>query len=361
MSKFFKKIINLLPIATLVLGMNYYEDPSQLFREQYERGLAKLLLSGKNAAGVADYDERKLQKYLIEGQTAPADIVVLGSSRSMQISSEWFPGFTFFNNSVSGGTIQDYVAIFELYAERGQLPKIIVICMDPWILNGNNHQNRWQSLRTEYLAGLNRIGMPRQDKGSSDLSVEKYLELLSPGYFQAAIKKYVDSIGNPNPLGYYATADSIGEQAIRRSDGSLAYPREVRDATPSAVLEGAREFVASQHIYSLEDFSLLDRDAEKISRLLIRYMVLHGVRVIVLLTPYHPYVYNQLISSTDYQRIQNAETYFVGVTIRNGAQAVGSYDPAAIPCSADEFYDGMHARETCLKRIISTSGLTTGN
>jgi hypothetical protein len=361
MLKFYRKILNLLPILFLVVGINYYEDPAQLYRQKYEQGIADLLLSGKNVAGVKNFNQRILQKYLIQQLTSSKDIVVLGSSRSMLIPSEWFPGHTFFNNSVTGGSIQDYVAMYELYEEQGLTPKIVIICLDPWVLNKENGQNRWQSLNSEYDRGMNRIGIPQQDAELPTLSFDKYIELFSPSYFQASLLQYLKNIRNPDSMGYYPTVDMYGEDSIIRSDGSLAYPEETRSATSDAVLEKAKYFVSKDPVYALDNFEQLDKEYETTIQAFIKYLVLKNIKVILYLPPYHPYVYGQLMDTEKYQIILDAQEYLIKMGLDGGAVVVGSYNPTDVSCSADEFYDGMHAKEACVKKVFSKSGLISNN
>ncbi len=359
MPNFSRKLINLLPILLFVVGLNYYEDPAKLFRHSYEQGIADLLLSGKNVEGITNYDERILQKYIIKELTAPKDIIVLGSSRSMLISSALFPAYTFLNNSVSGGGIQDYIAMSELYYEGGIPPRTVLICLDPWVLNRYNNQDRWQTLATEYQNGVKRIGNQPEELVLNALPLKKYLELFSPAYFQSSLRQYLKNINDPSSLGYYATEDMYGDDVIKRSDGSLAYQLEFRSASSREVLDKAINYVSKDPVYSLGKFEQLDADYVTATRDLVEYLTQHGVQVVLYLPPYHPYVYEQLINSDKYEIILDAQEEFIQIATENKSIVVGSYDPADIPCSMDEFYDGMHPQETCIKRIFLESGLMT--
>ena len=71
-----------------VAATNYCVDPAQLFSGgNYEQGVADILLSGNNVANVSNYDERLLQKAYVNNLKRRNDVIVLGSSRSMQIKS----------------------------------------------------------------------------------------------------------------------------------------------------------------------------------------------------------------------------------------------------------------------------------
>ena len=85
----------------------------------------------------------------IELLQKPKDVIVLGSSRSMQIGKQLFDGFDFFNNAVSGGSLEDHLAIYAMYRQHDLLPGTVILGLDPWIFNANNGQTRWHSIAPE--------------------------------------------------------------------------------------------------------------------------------------------------------------------------------------------------------------------
>ncbi len=149
---FWGKLSLLAPIFLFVILINYFVDPAHILCKtdrSYEEGMAALLLKGLNVADASNYDERLLQEFYIKGLTESdrKEIIVLGSSRAGQICSNLFPLASFFNNSVSGGSLEDYVAITGIYLGKGLLPKEVILGIDPWLFNRNNGQNRWKSIK----------------------------------------------------------------------------------------------------------------------------------------------------------------------------------------------------------------------
>ncbi len=87
-------------------------------------------------------------------------------------------------------------------------------------------------------------------------------------------------------------------------------------------------------------------------------MLKKNIRVIFFLTPYHPYVYTYLMSSTQYQIIAKAETYFRIIGTQKHIPVIGSYDPLQCGLAEEDFYDGMHpSREGIAKltKLINNS------
>ena len=66
------------------------KDAAKIFHTGYERNIANIIYSSKNATNISNYDERILQKELINKIKSKPDILILGSSRTMLINSSYF-------------------------------------------------------------------------------------------------------------------------------------------------------------------------------------------------------------------------------------------------------------------------------
>jgi hypothetical protein len=361
MKRLLLKLALFLPVFFIIVSINYLVDPANLFQagrqiDSYEKGLAELLLARKNVANVSNYDERLLQKYYIHGMTRPKDVVVLGSSRSMSIHSSQFPGQTFFNNGVSGATIEDYIAVTEMDLQQGLKPSTVIMGLDPWVLNRNHGQIRWKSLESEYRAGLKRLQIGLGDNAAaSGLSLEKYLELISPAYFQASLRKLAELVKNPETVhSYYPTQDVEADGAIRLSDGSLNYDVKTRVSTVEEVHQQALAYMNTYPVYSLGTFWELDADLKTQLESLVDTLRNERIRVVFFLPPYHPEVYVRLMASENYRIIGEAQRYLTDLADKKGVTLVGSYNPLDVGCGPGDFYDGMHPRESCIDKIFKT-------
>jgi hypothetical protein len=349
------KLLLFLPIIGTLVGLNYYCDPANLFQSyDYERGIAAILLEGKNVANVKNFDERALQRLYISALKAPKDIVVLGSSRSLGIGAWLFPDKTFFNSSVAGATIEDYAAIYQLYRKNGLVPKILIIGVDPWVLNRYNDQPRWRSLAPEYNE-IAKILVPGKRYFESDSTLQKYAELFSPGYFKASVRVLISRVFSPKKeqSGYFGTTDHSSDYSLKLSDGSLSYDKKGRMVTADEARRLAISYAMQSPVYSLGNFDKLDKDYMKKLEALIDLATRDKVTVIFFLPPYHPKTYALLNESGKYPGITAAEHYFAALGAAKKIKVLGSYDPAK--CSMDEtdFYDGMHVKNESLGKIFN--------
>lgn len=336
---FFRKCLWLLPIPLVVVGTNAWMDPAHMLGPyEEERQVAQLLLQGQDVSMAANFDERMVQRYYIEGLTEREQVVVLGSSRSMQVGSEIF-GPSFFNNSLPGASIEDFLGLYHIYHRRNLLPAQIVLCVDPWLLNAHNGQTRWKSLRGDVDGFLRRLPAPRR-LGPGSFPLDKYYELVTPGYFQASLELLAAPQKKP-PDGY-----------TKRRDGVWIYPLEKKRATASEVRAQTEEYLSHNIVYSLEEFRKMAPALQSQFEQFVDLALRDQVKMAFFLSPYHPMVYDHLIHSERYQIVADVERYFRSIAQRKGVRVVGSYDPARAGLGEEDFYDGLHPKPGALQKLF---------
>ena len=194
MKAFLSKLVYLLPIFLFLVFTNYTVDPANLFSAKssyqsnvsYEQKIVNYLLEGYNVTNLNTYEERTLNKLFIESQINNPQVAILGSSRSQLISQKMLEPKSLINNSVTGATIEDILAIYNLYEINSVSINEITLEISPWMLNDNNQQSRWSILEEEYNSFLEKLNQADQNKNTI-LIHSKYLELISFEYFQESI------------------------------------------------------------------------------------------------------------------------------------------------------------------------------
>jgi hypothetical protein len=126
-----------------------------------------------------------------------------------------------------------------------------------------------------------------------------------------------------------------------------------------AVRRIALEYTSGVPNY-LGGFTELDADAQRLLAALVGAMQRDGVRVVLLLTPYHPTAYAGLLASRKYRIVAEAEADFRQLAARLGVPILGSYDPAVGGFTETDFYDASHTRDTALERWLRETGVTAG-
>jgi hypothetical protein len=118
------------------------------------------LLAGQPVGVNRNYNDRTLQRLLAAGRNIPPDLLVLGSSTSLELTADNFcvPAKGYFNASVSGATLKDLLAIYWLYSRNGA-PRRILVEITPLLFRPDPAETRWRTLADEYEAILNNGSM----------------------------------------------------------------------------------------------------------------------------------------------------------------------------------------------------------
>lgn len=343
------KISLFLPIPLLISSINYYVDPAALFKNgQYELGIAQIILTGQNVAGASDFDERIYNKYIIGKSNQKRGIIALGSSRILQVSTDIIPDKTFFNHGVSGATIEDLIAIYNMYRKKDAAPDMVILGVDPWMFNINNDQKRWKSIEDDYDDFLKSTNFIHQNKRAMPAFSKKYLELFSVSYFQESIK----DIFKMNRRKYFGTKDKFGKLAIIQYDGARNYPESRRGRTKEEILFEAKKRAHKPGAYSLGNFKEMDRNLLSQFEMFVKYLKNEKKEVVLLMAPYHPYMYDIIVKSKNYQIVTEVEDYLRNFAESKNIPLIGSYNPKKINFQDLDFIDDMHPRRESINELL---------
>ena len=301
------------------------------------------VLKGNRYTYFNDLDERLFQKsrLAVAGSDFEGDTIVVGSSRVMLVNSET-SGEEILNLSVSGATVEDLYS-FGLPGLKVSGETRVIIGLDPWVVNKHSKEIRWKSVETDYKYWREVVvkGIPlRSFPYPESLGQDNQLSLISNLYNQFNAK-HISQI----------PSDGIPEILAKKSqDGSIIYGLEYQNMS----IEEIRAGFSSIHSYAeMPLFELSDRKLESIRDLII-YLKANSIAVEIVLTPYHPELYPELVSkSIGYE---TAERVFIELANQQGIVISGSYNPQQAGCKSHEFYDGMHPKEECMSRVLQSRG-----
>ena len=344
---FFKTILFMF-ILLLTTGIfNFAIDSVGVFSQNDEiQKVAIALINGKTIAGLENYDERQLQKRIIENSGKKFNIIFLGSSMGMQLRGRFLRfadgSNLFFNHGLSGCSLEDYLAIIGLYESKGYLPTKIIIGVDPWIFNKNNGQARWKSIGKYYKNILGKIYETKVEVDLSDNS--KYLQLINLDYTKANLKTFVEN----KRTKFHITNSIEIDDSIREPDGSIHYPFNVRYQQDIKTQSSAKEY-ANAPVYSLENFNGLS--STKLFEDFITYLQKKNIEVMFLLSPYHPITYSLLVKNQKYKIIMDVEIYLRNIASTHRIKIAGSYNPENYHFASIDFTDGMHSKDIVMKKL----------
>lgn len=344
MKHFIKKTIFVsFPILTLLVCVNYFGDAAKIFDSEYEKEMAEIISKGNFVTNISNYDERLFQKECIERIDILPEIIVIGSSRTMLINETYFPNHSLYNNSVSGASLEDLIALYQIYKDQKLSPKKIIIGIDPWIFNENNGRSRWKSIQYFY----NKF----HKKNISELPsncIHKYDELFSFSYFQSSIKVLPKVIlGTSKPI---ATLKKYNTTATKLTDGSLVYGNTFRNATQAEINSKINKYILGD-IYSIENFDNISKKKWIEFQGFINHLQKEKIIIELFLCPYAPIVFDKV--SKSYTKVEETQNRIVEYARNNGLKIYGSFSPYDLGIDETYFYDGMHCKEIGIEKILN--------
>lgn len=283
-------------------------------------------------------DERRFAEGRLLYALEPANSIIVGSSRVMQINTDVI-GENIQSFTVSGASIEDDIAFgLEAFAKLNY--RNIFISADPWLINKYSGQNRYQSVSElvdywEYLM-------------SEDMPPKQFFDPKLPNVARRNNKNIFASFRDVLVENYEYKLPIDGKKESRAKkayDGSHIY--SLRHANHTNINEtGFAKFLS----YAMKEF---EYDAASISKLknYVSYLKKNGVSVTLILSPYHPKLYQMM--ATQKPVFLEIEDWFRDFANINGISIVGSYSGDIVGCTENEFYDGMHPTTSCMRRIFS--------
>ncbi len=342
----------MLPVLLLAPVVNYSVDPAHLFEKtgEQEALIAEQLLAGKNVSGFELYNDRLIARYLLERRTERPNVLILGSSRTLNMGSYLFPRSRVVNGSMLASTVREVLAAYQIVHSRGLHPDTVVVGVDAWMLNADAYDERWTAIKPQFDSALRTFGISEwPGRTSTNESQSRLGALFSADYFQQSIK----SLRGSEPKPKWTVSDSnLNVGFTRTPDGSYTYSLAERTKTADEVEAKAAKYTSGT-VYMLGEYAKVDSTHVRAITALLQLIRQDGSQPILFLTPYHPSVYGKLAADPRYRIVIESEAVLREVAKRLAVPVVGSYDPGAVGLSSADFYDGHHLRETGMVKLFS--------
>jgi len=333
----------LLVFLAVVFGVNYVADPANILHADYEQALVQILLSGQNAAGVDNMDDRRFIELYAAGRTEPVDTLVLGSSRSLQITAQVTGVENTVTAGVTGSDLRDVISNYFLFEQAGLAPAEVVLSLDCWYLSAGNLDGRANV--HGYEAFCKQISSQPLRTGLRQATQLK--NFFSFSYFQSSVdylrkNGFSKAMPTATPL-YWA------EGAIKRADGSYGYAESYRARSQQEIDEAAAKVRIADTLAA--GFSGVEPALCTQLEAFVQYLQQKDIAVRLLLSPVHPDYYAYMLERPErYAQVFESERFYRQMAQRLGLAVYGSFDPAALGVTNADFYDELHPREEALAR-----------
>ena len=318
--------------------INYCFDVDYLLKKNYIPSLVQNLQAGKKVAGPFNIHSREFKVAWIDSLDSVPEIVVLGSSRTLNLRENSFSGKTFFNASVTNCTFNDMMSFLWLFEEKGKLPNEIIICIDQWLLGNVFHENKWKVLSSEYLKMAEKIGYSDKTKENYywNLKKEYLTNLFSTRYLFRTLQYW-------NKKEHFISSDTImPDKMMFFSDGSRKIPDYVEYKSESDISESAEKYFYED---GSEYFKVLDEQRKIQLEKILTYLDYQNCKVMLFIPPYHHETYKLIAQSEKTAGVIAVDNYIRNLADKyNNVTVIGATNPFEIGLNENDFYDGVHLK-----------------
>jgi hypothetical protein len=295
---------------------------------------ADALISGQTIWCRADMHD--LKPLWIERLHKPQEVLVLGSSRVMQISPEWFRPRRVLNAAMPAGDFEDSVAAMQLCLETGKTPELVLLELNP-TLTFEKKARIAPALAPYFRRALMHYG------------------IFPPTFFTGLLTldafRWDPRVWLEHPV--WRVSQELPSGAYRmRPDGTSDLGFLESGQTPDDVERGVieemhhldRQFLHWRTTSQPAWFDL------KILRAFLDDLRVRHIRLVVLMVPVHPAAY-------DYYRRQGGydESWIRREMASRGITVIGSYSPVSSKATKADFFDDVHVRAALLRRLLTES------
>lgn len=342
------RVLLLLAIAAMPVAFSAWIDPARLVSARdEEEAMARVLVSGRNVIGFANYDDRAIERALAELRPGRAGTLGVGSSRLQPLPSSALPGQRFVNVAVQGAMLDDLLGVYGLYDTPERRPERLLLNVDPWTQSYRGEPG-WASVARERFAVMQRSGIPvspwREELWLKKATLQR---LASPEYLRHAVFSF--RTYGVEGSGWTATDGIQHERKTKRPDGSVVWPPLPPDNGPTVIPQFVRTGLPVDG--RLQGLDARVEGREDALEKFVRYVKGQGVEVTVLLVPFPPEMYEALLRLPGHNVVA-VETELRAMASRVGVRVVGGYDPRPFGLRTEEFFDETHLRPEALARVV---------
>lgn len=322
-------------------SVNYFIDYSHILNTNYPKYLAELLIRGDTVTNISNYDERLAQLFLIKQVNPKVEVAIIGSSRGMLISNNFFQNEKILNNSVSGATIEDFVAVPQIYIEEGKFPEKMIFVIDPWIFDSFHSGNKWETLNFYYYSFID-------EKSPLWIGLNQYSQLFSPSYFQKCIKHLLFDKREDFKL---IKASQLNNKLITKiPDGSINYGKEYRELSEEESKQRANNYAKNKFSPSRPIFLLDDKKINLFEKR-VESLLSKNIEIQFLFLPVHPIVYKAMVKEKSDEI--KVEELLISYAKNKNISTYGTLNPISLGVKPIDFYDGIHCKRNVIHLILN--------
>ena len=334
-------------ILGLIVNMNRRYAP-EMYQHDFMETVADAFESGDNFTVFdLNINIRRLREEQWKRLDAPPSILVLGASQWQEASADLLPHRDYLNGHIHRDYYEDVLGMVELLVRHEKLPKDLVITIRDRLFTPVAHRTDylWLPGIPYYQAAAKRLSLPRLTFLETQ-PLQRPRELLSLSMLLGNMTRWHKATDWPYPT----TRKSHEELDVLLPDGSIVWSdSHMALFTP----ERTRKLALAHADSNRYNPPMIDpKGVEALDRLL-SFLAVKGVRVHLAHPPFNPIYFDRVQNSPYMDGLRQVQTVTRELAAKHKLRVVGSFDPAALKCTADMFIDAEHSNARCLRSLLA--------
>jgi hypothetical protein len=322
----------------IIVSFNYFVDSFNLFHNS-KSSMAKDLQNSFYISGAYVSTNRvdNIYEPLIQS-IKKSDVLVIGSSRSMKLHKELLyadKNISFYNFTDGTANLNHYAKILGLFNKYNKkFPDTIILGIDPWVFDEKVSLTRIKKLLE---SGKNSLKSKYMQLFNFEYTKINVQTLFMPKYKKSKKLSDLLTLNNKNP--------------IISPHGDLYTPLYRNDISKEKLLSdiqiGLQKCDETNYNTKCVKYEKLHNFT--VLKYILDYLKQHKVNVVIYLSPFEPTFYKHIVK---YNNFKIYEKMIEAFLIDNNVKIVGSYDPKDYDLKSIDFTDGIHPKESVIKKIF---------
>jgi hypothetical protein len=283
-------------------------------------------------------DMHDLKPLWIERLHSREEIIVLGSSRLIEVPAAWFRPRRMLNAAMLAGDFDDAVSVFQLCLETGKTPQLVLLELNP-TLNLSEKARVAPALAPYFRRALLQYGI--------------FPPAFFTGLFTLDALRWDPRVLLEHPT-WHVSEELVSGAYRMRPDGTadvgFQESRQTPDEVETALLTSMRRLDPQRlHWRTTSEPGWFDL---KILRAFLDDLQSRHIRVVVVLVPVHPAAFDYYGREGGYD-----DSWIRREMAARGITVIGSYSPSAARATKADFFDDVHVHASLLHRLLSEGGI----
>lgn len=356
MKKQYLKLFTILPVIAVLAGVNFYQDPANIFHDPSKDAAAAILAGNKVYFTSGNLDESRLKKNMIEKMPKEVDCIAIGGSLIMGVRKNHVGTQSFYSIAAFSLRLCEMMAEIAMLELNQIKYDRLILCADHRFFNVYPFEPRKSEWKPYFEYMLSKLDgdISLKLEINPDINPKSYYDkirqLFSVRYFQSSCK-YIQSRNSfrLKERRWGIVDAKTQDLAHYEADGSWVYALNYRNSTINDVSERIEKYDIKLHFAYNKHLNDYNYNVDRFKRLLT-YLVEKGINISLFLCPVPPSIWDILeTESSNYMLIKETEEFIKGYADELGIKLIGSYNPYIVGISDEDFLDATHIRHEKLE------------